>query len=381
MSQAMDVDTRINNCDKSVSTTPPESPSLKGSSGFVKPAGPVFDKPNIADGLTALTIRHFLRANRDNRDGPTWVSSAQDIQYTIDSEPRDAQCTSTVADDDDDSWPLEEKFAAAEPGWRPFDFSNVDKEDTWSSNPTESPGPTRSLTAEKNGDVATLSNDVDVEVETNGEAEQEQETVELSDDQRSIAEASELEEGAVAEMSGLRRVEQHEEADKKTQRLKDMEARRQTSIAKKAEAEKARLLEEERKSKEEVEKRKREREENTDRRPLKLPTSTKKAEDDASKKRRVASETEKKPDSKKPSSKDRKDLVPAKLVGTPATKLATQKGARTTTTGLVSSTAYNATQNALPAPSAKPVMPEAKAKPQEDDTRQTALYHGPVPDG
>ncbi|KAF8134594.1 hypothetical protein EV363DRAFT_1582624 [Boletus edulis] len=485
-SRAMDVGTRINNrinnCDKSVSTTPPESPPLKGSSGFVKPAGPVFNKPpppvfmppgskqfsitsghpqgifipppsepiyatgrcvpgyshpahhpfrwlaflcsrNIADGLTALTIRHFLRANLDNRDGPTWVSSAQDIQYTIDSELRDAQCTSTVADDDDDSWPLEGKLAAAaKPGWRPFDFSNVDKEDTWSSNPTESPGPTRSLTAEKNGDVATLSNDVDVEVETNGEeAEREQETVELSDDERSIAEASELEEGAVAEMSGLRRVEpnarnasqiliasdasssqsrdgffmqatklvngilwgkkakpglkslqlaaaaakrQHEEEDKKTQRLKDMEARRQTAIAKKAEAEKARLLEEEKKSKEEVEKRKREREENTDRRPLKLPTSTKKAADDASKKRRIESETEKKPDSKKPSSKDRKDLVPAKLVGTPATKLATQKGARTTTTGLVSSTAYNATQNALPAPSAKPSQMAARAKAQ-----------------
>ncbi|KAF8444698.1 hypothetical protein L210DRAFT_3642939 [Boletus edulis BED1] len=379
MSRAMDVGTRINNrinnCDKSVSTTPPESPPLKGSSGFVKPAGPVFNKPpppvfmppgskqfsitsghpqgifipppsepiyatgrcvpgNIADGLTALTIRHFLRANRDNRDGPTWVSSAQDIQYTIDSEPRDAQCTSTVADDDDDSWPLEGKLAAAEPGWRPFDFSNQKRMVI----------------------VATLSNDVDVEVETNGEeAEQEQETVELSDDERSIAEASELEEGAVAEMSGLRRVEQH--ADKKTQCLKDMEARRQTAIAKKAEAEKARLLEEERKSKEEVEKRKREREENTDRRP-----------NEGSHRR------QKKPESKKPSSKDREDLVPA-------TKLATQKGARTTTTGVVSSTAYNATQNALPAPSAKPVMPEAKpfkvvpsslkkakAKPQEDDT-------------
>ncbi|KAF8140270.1 hypothetical protein EV363DRAFT_1500545 [Boletus edulis] len=463
MSRAMDVGTRINNCDKSGSTTPPESPPLKGSSRFLfnKPP-PVFMPPSskqfsITSGhpkefsfnrppsqftlpvAVSLGIPTRLTTPSDGLR-PTWVSSAQDIQYTIDSEPRDAQCTSTVDDDDDDSWPLEEKLAAAEPGWRPFDFSNVDKEDTWSSNPTESPGPTRSLTAEKNGDVATLSNDVNVEVETNGEeAEREQETIELSDDERSIAEASELEEGAVAGMSGLRRVEpnarnasqisiasdasssqsrdgffmqatklvnsmlggkkakpglkslqlaaaaakrQHEEADKKTQRLKDMEARRQTAIAKKAEAERARLLEEERKSKEEVEKRKREREENTDRRPLKLPTSTKKAEDDASKKRRVASETEKKPESKKPSSKDRKDLVPpAKLLGTPATKLATQKGVRTTTTALVSSTAYNATQNALPAPSAKPVMPEAKpfkvvpsslkkakAKPQEDDT-------------
>ncbi|KAG6381160.1 hypothetical protein JVT61DRAFT_5561 [Boletus reticuloceps] len=460
-----------------LTTTPPESPPLKGSSGFVKPAGPVFNKPpppvfmppgskqfSITSGhpkefsfnrppsqftlpvavslgipprLTTPSdgLRSFVQGTSQmasqpsqsgtssepifhNRDGgPTWVSSAQDTQYTIDSEPRERAVH---------NWPLEEKLAAAEPGWRPFDFSNVDKEDTWSSIPTESPGPTRSLIAERNGDVATLSDD---EVETNGEeAEREQETVELSDDERSIAEASELAEGApnarsASQMSiasdasssqsrdgffmqatklvnsmlggkkakpGLKSLQlaaaaakrQHEEADKKTQRLKDMEARRQTAIAKKAEAEKARLLEEERKSKEEVEKRKREREENTDRRPLKLPTSTKKAEDDASKKRRVASETEKKPESKKPSSKDRKDLVlPAKLIGTPAIKPATQKGARATTTALVSSTAYNATQNALPAPSAKPVMPEAKpfkvvpsslkkakAKPQEDDT-------------
>jgi hypothetical protein len=163
------------------------------------------------------------------------------------------------------------------------------------------------------------------------------------------------------------------------QRLKDMEVRRQVAIAKKAEEERTRLVEEEKRSKEEFEKRKREREENTDRRPLKPPVSTKKAEDDASKKRRLAPETEKKSESKKPPSKDKKDFAPpTKLVVTPATKLAAQKGAKATTTALVSSTAYNATQNGPPA---KPVIPEgkpfkvvpsslkgkAKAKPQEDD--------------
>lgn len=156
-------------------------------------------------------------------------------------------------------------------------------------------------------------------------------------------------------------LQQQEEADKKTQRLKDMEARRQVAIAKKAEEERTRLLEEEKKSKEEFEKRKREREENTDRRPLKPPVSTKKAEDDASKKRRLAPETEKKPENKKPPSKDKKDLVPpTKPAVTPATKLAAQKGAKASTTALVSSTAYNATQNVPPAPSAKPIVPEAK---------------------
>ena len=150
------------------------------------------------------------------------------------------------------------------------------------------------------------------------------------------------------------------------------------AVARKAEEERTRLLEEEKKSKEEFEKRKREREENTDRRPLKPPVSTKKAEDDASKKRRLAPETEKKPESKKPPSKDKKDPAPpTKSVVTPSTKLAAQKVAKATA-ALVSSTAYNATQNGPPA---KPVIPEAKpfkvvpsslkgkakAKPQEDE--------------
>lgn len=158
-------------------------------------------------------------------------------------------------------------------------------------------------------------------------------------------------------------LQQQDEADKKMQRLKDMEARRQVAVAKKVEEERTRLLEEEKKSKEEFEKRKREREENTDRRPLKPPASTKKAEDDAPKKRRLAPETEKKPESKKPPSKDKKDLAPpppTKLAVTPATKLATQKCVKASTTALVSSAAYNTTQNALPAPPAKPIIPEAK---------------------
>lgn len=143
----------------------------------------------------------------DSGDGvSTWVPSTQDALYTIDSQSRDVQCTAD--DDDDDSWPLEERLAAAEPGWRPFDFSNVDKEDTWSSLPTESQGPTRSLTAEKNGNVMILSNNADVEAETNDEeTEQEQGSVEISDAEHSAMEVSELEEVAEPGMASLRRVE------------------------------------------------------------------------------------------------------------------------------------------------------------------------------
>ena len=262
--QPMDVGTRINSCDESVSTTPPDSPPLKGSSGFVKPVGPVFNKPpppvfmppaskqsaivsghpkefsfnfpsgqftlpvavplgiparltSPSDGLPSLvqgTSRMSVQPSQpntssdsifDNHGGAPWVGTP----YTIDSQPHDAQCVTAVDDDDDDdSWPLEEKLAAAEPGWRPFDFSNVDKEDTWSSLPTESQGPTRSLTTEKNGDAVTLSNDINVEAETNDEeVEREQETAETSEAECSITEASELEEVAETRMTNLGRVE------------------------------------------------------------------------------------------------------------------------------------------------------------------------------
>lgn len=267
-----DVGTRMNDGDESVSTTPPDSPPFKGSSGFVKPAGPVFNKPppppvfmppaskqstvvsghpkefsfNFPSGQFTLPVAvslgiparlgspsdgflplvqgtsHLSAQSSqssifsdpifDKRDGiPTWVPSTQDTPDTIDSRPRDAEsATAAVAedDDDDDSWPLEEKLAAAEPGWRPFDFSNVDKEDTWSSLPTESQGPTRNLTTEKNGDAMPLPNDTNVEVETNnGEVGREQEAVEVSDVERSVMEASELEEVANTGIANLHRIE------------------------------------------------------------------------------------------------------------------------------------------------------------------------------
>lgn len=264
--QAMDVGSRINSCDESVSTTPPDSPPLKGNPGFVKPAGPVFNKPpppvfmppaskqpsiisdhpkgfsfnfpssqfalpvpvplgiparltSQSDGLLSLvqgTSQMSVQPSQsnssdpmlDNHDGiPAW--STQGISYAIDPQPCNEQCATAVDDDDDDdSWPLEEKLAAAEPGWRPFDFSNVDKEDTWSSLPTESQGPTRSLKSEKNGDTVALSNDTDVEAEANNEeVEREQETVEISDVECSITEATELEEVAETGMASPGRVE------------------------------------------------------------------------------------------------------------------------------------------------------------------------------
>ncbi|KAI6136627.1 hypothetical protein F5141DRAFT_1075741 [Pisolithus sp. B1] len=153
---------------------------------------------------------------------------------------------------------------------------------------------------------------------------------------------------------------QQDEADKKALRLKEMEARRQAVLSRKAEEEKTRILEDEKRTKEDSERRKREREENVDKRPMKLPT------DDSTKKRKLLTETQKKVEAKKPLSKDKKDLVPLKLVKpsvpTPTAKSALpSKSVRCVASALVSSTAYNASQN-LPGGSSgsKPTIPEAK---------------------
>ncbi|KAI6047647.1 inner centromere protein [Pisolithus marmoratus] len=160
---------------------------------------------------------------------------------------------------------------------------------------------------------------------------------------------------------------QQDEADKKALRLREMEARRQAILARKAEEEKARILEDDKKTKEDSERRKREREENADKRPMKLPTvAAKKLEDDSTKKRKLAVETQKKVEAKKLLSKDKKDPVPFKLVKpsvpTPTAKsVLPPKSVRCVASALVSSAAYNASQN-LPGKSSgsKPAIPEAK---------------------
>ena len=64
-----------------------------------------------------------------------------------------------------------------------------------------------------------------------------------------------------------------EEQEKKATRLKEMENRRQLAMQRKADEEKARAQEEERKIKEAAERCKREREEQTDKRPLRSTTA------------------------------------------------------------------------------------------------------------
>ncbi|PCH35146.1 hypothetical protein WOLCODRAFT_166072 [Wolfiporia cocos MD-104 SS10] len=100
---------------------------------------------------------------------------------------------------------------------------------------------------------------------------------------------------------------QQEEIEKKAQRLKEMENRRQLAQQRKAEDDKARALEEEKRIKDEMERRKREREELTDKRPLK--GVFKKGDEDNTKKRKI--EPEKKLETNKPPSRDKKPTIPA----------------------------------------------------------------------
>ncbi|THH34076.1 hypothetical protein EUX98_g104 [Antrodiella citrinella] len=115
---------------------------------------------------------------------------------------------------------------------------------------------------------------------------------------------------------------QHEEAEKKATRLRDMEQRRQQALQRKAEEEKVRVQEEEKKLKDEIEKRKREREDTTEKRPLR--STTKKArfvtEEDTTKKRKLTVEPEKKVETKKPPSRDQPSRIGKAPAATPTTK-------------------------------------------------------------
>ena len=138
--------------------------------------------------------------------------------------------------------------------------------------------------------------------------------------------------GPERSLSKLTSFQQQEEAEKKANRLKEMEQRRQQAFQRKADEEKLRAQEEEKKLKEEADKRKREREDMTDKRPLR--STVKKVcrtqfinimasgfiyvqapEDDTTKKRKLTVELEKKPEpSKKPPSRDQ----PSRLGKAPA---------------------------------------------------------------
>ncbi|KDQ63532.1 hypothetical protein JAAARDRAFT_169466 [Jaapia argillacea MUCL 33604] len=305
-----------------------------------------------------------------DRDAPAWMPSTQETEY-FESQPQSQNVVEPapeagsrqVDDDDDDSWRLDKKFAEAHPMWTPFGFVDKDDEATWSTQPTQSHkgdtgpiappepergnegarveaevGPEQDIAAGSDMDIDDFVDDGrgvvdDLEDEMDITHNSTLGTLEpkplhlkhtRSQSQMSMASSSSSQAGKLAasgigskkhvksiKLAAAAAKKQQEEQDKKSARVKEMENRRQLIIQRKAEEEKTRAIEEEKKRKEEVDRRKREREEHTDKRPLKL--GTKKVEEDTTtKKRKVTVDVEKKPESKKPPSKDKKDVLPAR---------------------------------------------------------------------
>ncbi|KAG1864197.1 hypothetical protein DFJ58DRAFT_773027 [Suillus subalutaceus] len=503
--------------DESISTTPPNSPPPTRTSGssFAPPPGPVFNRqpppvfmpptskqiaplakefsfnlptatftlpPPISLGLPARptfspsssrppplacgTQQSSQASTLSDavfdqvEDIPAWMPSTQDTECIDGSESQIHRETfATLEDDDDDSWPLEEKLAASEQGWTPFNFNNKEDSMTWSTLPTESQGLTRTRSdltgnSAKNavqqnegpvipspsamdidGDVAQIQDN-----ESNvSEPEAGHESVMYTSDLGDVLKAGQptvtlIESGGIPrsesqlsmastssssqqsqvgffsqatklvnsmlgtgkkakpevkslQLAAAAAKKQEEEANKKATRLKEMEARRQAALARKADEEKSRAVEEEKKIKEESEKRKRERDETTEKRPLKTPAVLKKTEEDVTKKRKITID-DKKPDVKKPPSKDKKDtlllskLAKSSLV-TPAAKVASaSKNTKVpASSALVSSATYNASQNAAGSSAVKtaatevkstkvgPPKGKAKAVPQENEDK------------
>ncbi|EMD32287.1 hypothetical protein CERSUDRAFT_119010 [Gelatoporia subvermispora B] len=345
-------------------------------------------------------------------DIPAWMPSTQDTEYSIG--PSQLKATPRDSLDEDDSWHVDDKFAANQM-WTPFGFTSGDKDDTmtWSTLPSRSTSqkggdtgpvqPTENLTktsyhgddteamdarqveqdiaqhtATSAFDFASIAQEqaqIDEQVDEDEAADMGMEIDEVADEadevgsdleniilngqptvslvqpssqpestrarshsQQSNAsttsssqsqmgffgQASKLvnsvlggsKKGKAEPVKSLQLAaavakKQQEELEKKTARLKEMENRRQLAMQRKAEEDKARVVEEERKIKEENERRKREREEHTEKKPVRGPA--KKADDDNAKKRKLTVESDKKAESKKPPSKDKKDAVPPRI--------------------------------------------------------------------
>ncbi|KAK0506217.1 hypothetical protein EDD18DRAFT_1122489 [Armillaria luteobubalina] len=283
-------------------------------------------------------------------DRTSWLPSTQDTEYDNVFDSPFQKHIEVL--DEDDSWPMDEKLAEGVE-WTfgvPFD-----REDslTWSSAPTQSQKLEKldhvsddvpaSAVPDDTCDLPMNEPEVPkpfcMEIEDYGEhdeaAVEEEEpdidpgkmTVTLVEPERSqsqlslassassqshvgfLGQASKLMSSVLGtgkkpkpEVKSLQRAaaaakKEQEERDKKTAVLKNMENRRQLVLQKKAEEEKARAVEQEKRLKEEADRRKREREEHTDKRPLK---PTVKKDEDTTKKRKLAVESDKKPEIKKP---------------------------------------------------------------------------------
>ncbi|KAK0198326.1 hypothetical protein F5146DRAFT_1019144 [Armillaria mellea] len=333
---------------KSTAFSTPASMSLGLAPRLPSPPAP--PKVNL---LSAQSTMESLAPDAifdSQNDRTSWLPSTQDTEYdnAFDSPFR----KHAEVLDEDDSWPMDEKLAEGVEWTFGIPF---DREDslTWSSAPTQSQKLEQLDHVSEDGPAPTVANDTYdlpaserevpgsfcMEIEDYGEhdeaAIEEEEpdidpgkmTVTLVEPERSqsqlslassassqshvgfLGQASKLMSSVLGtgkkpkpEVKSLQRAaaaakKEQEEKDKKAAVLKNMENRRQLVLQKKAEEEKARTVEQEKRLKEEAERRKREREEHTDKRPLKPNV---KKDEDTTKKRKLAAESEKKSEIKKP---------------------------------------------------------------------------------
>ncbi|KAF9015151.1 hypothetical protein BDQ17DRAFT_1294706 [Cyathus striatus] len=335
--------------------------------------------------LTAHSTLESMKSDKifdDDNDSSAWMPSTQDTEYSTayDNQAQTSHNVFANEVDDDDSWPMDDKVAAGT-HWAFGVPMNRDDSLTWSTLPSQGqPGDTETLNKEYERSSSHFQGANSRELgathlENNGSGyDKELEEAELEEailgaDMSTVkfvethttrsasvmstaSSASSQSQGGffsqatkllssalgtskkgkpevkkVLQMAAVAAKKQQEEADKKAARLKEMENRRLAALQRKAEEEKIRALEEERKLKEEGERRKRDRDD-TDKRPPKGKIARK--DEDTTKKRKI--EAEKKPELKKP-------------MPIPNTKAATAKPSQKPPSALASSAAYNSSSH------------------------------------
>ena len=201
---------RTSSNEMSISTTPPDSPPATKKTAFFVPGGPVFNKPppvfvpppaakpdrspvdcgtNVSKGHTPDLPGYSLGApfglglqptklpkspprgpfsvqstqssllsdnvleSQDNV--PAWATRSQDTQITSqESQPVVEEKDRPADIDDDDSWRLDDKFAATDQMWTPFaGIAAVEDSMTWSTAPSESQIVSKSPRQGLTGDV------------------------------------------------------------------------------------------------------------------------------------------------------------------------------------------------------------------------------------
>jgi hypothetical protein len=327
-------------------------------SGPIIAASPIIHQPRPPKALSAQSTLESVASELvfdTNEDVPAWMPTTQDTEYSsvYNSQPGAMQDNRYSdkrhsLDDDDDSWPLDEKG----PIWT---FPAAEDDDTWSDmdsavvqadpgvanqeQATEGPPPPSSQDCPETYDshpdrdyegeylgLDESESEMDVEpglstvslvvcqhldvcnVKSNHRVLPQPKAMSRSESQLSMASSSSSNLGFLGqasklvgsvlgtskktktEVKSLQRaavaakrvrsslvgfistkltfVQQQEEMDKKTARLKEMENRRQRALQKKADEEKTRVLEMDKKLREAGERRKREREDYTDKKPL-----------------------------------------------------------------------------------------------------------------